>query len=34
VVLGSRKDLTVFHRSLNPCPALMMNIRHSVCNVN
>lgn len=31
VVLGSRNDLTVFQSSLNPCPALMMNIRHSVC---
>lgn len=27
VVLGSRKDFTVFHRSLNPEPALMINIR-------
>jgi len=31
VVLGSRNDLTVFHKSLNPEPALMMNIRFSDC---
>lgn len=30
VVLGSRKDLTVFHNSLNPEPALMINMRFSV----
>lgn len=30
VVLGSRKVLTVFHKSLNPAPALMMNMRHKV----
>ena len=30
-VLGSRNDLTVFHKSLNPEPALMMNIRCNVC---
>ncbi|URE09991.1 hypothetical protein MUK42_04029, partial [Musa troglodytarum] len=28
VVFGSRKDLTVFQSSLNPCPALTMNMRH------
>jgi hypothetical protein len=31
VVLGSRNDLTVFHNSLNPEPALMMNIRLRDC---
>lgn len=30
VVLGSRKDFTVFHKSLNPEPALMMYIRFRV----
>ena len=30
VVLGSRNDLTVFHKSLNPDPALMMYIRQRV----
>lgn len=32
VVLGSRKDFTVFHNSLNPEPALMINMRHKVCS--
>jgi len=31
VVFGSRKLLTVFHKSLNPEPALMMNMRFRVC---
>lgn len=31
VVFGSRNDLTVFHKSLNPEPALMMNMRFKVC---
>lgn len=31
VVLGSRKDLMVFHSILNPEPALMMNMRFKVC---
>jgi len=30
VVFGSRKLFTVPHRSRNPWPALMMNIRHRV----
>lgn len=30
-VLGSKKDLIVFHNSLNPEPALMMNILFRVC---
>lgn len=29
-VLGSRKDLTVFHNILNPEPALMINMRFKV----
>ena len=32
VVLGSRKDFTVFHNILNPEPALMMNMRFKVCS--
>jgi len=31
VVLGSRKPFAVFHSSLNPLPALTMNIWFSVC---
>lgn len=31
VVFGSRNDLTVFHNSLNPEPAFMINIRFRVC---
>lgn len=31
VVLGSMNDLTVLYKSLNPEPALMMNILFSVC---
>lgn len=30
-VLGSRKDLTVFHNILKPEPALMINMRFKVC---
>lgn len=29
-VFGSRNDLTVLQSSLNPCPALMIYMRHNV----